>query len=780
VRSTVLATLAALLGLAILLWWLAPGRESSIRAPEARSSELGAADGTLEVPAGDVRSARAPGTARAEVVSAQAPASTPTTTGSLLVAITWAEDGAPAPGIEVSLWSDGPKRDVVDALAMAETADDGRARFDGLVPGEIFVYAARAGSDPVEIVAGRETEVRFAIPSGVDVDGLVEDEEGNPVASADVLVHDTVVTRSDEAGRFFLRDLGSFAEVAAREPRHAPSPAQRVSGPPGSRMSMTLVLPGDGATLAGRVVDADGHGIPRARVTLECEWTYVRLADGSLAREPPPFRATTDDAGRFELSGLAPGRVTGGARASGFANQVVGATLDAAALNELEVKMRREARVVGIVLDSRGDPVAKAWVSGAPASADSRMSSYSMMSSHATSGSDGTFTLDGLTPGEQNLRAGHREKGAAETRLFVEESRETRWEAHLLAGSSLGGTVVDERGAPLADFHVAAVRRGDVGLWLREDHADEQGRFHIDNCPEGEFVLAVRAPSEVGQPVALFDDFLLGQEDLVLRIADADLPTAFVIGVVEVPAETPRERVEISCDFALVYPDAETGVFRLGPLRPGEYVLRFDAPDLGTLRLPPLALAPDETRDVGRIAMQPGGWIIARPRWPEGAAQQQLPFAVLDASGEQVDWIDGSRDGGTSGPLVEGAYLLRCRGHDWTAEDSLVQVRAGERTTVEPELLAATRRLFSFPLPPGGTAKRLHLRVLRADGAALCDWDQEWRASTSTDAFVTGVGGLLLGDYAVEAETDTGLSAKGRFTVVDLEPVEEPLVLPLR
>ncbi|MBL9076654.1 MAG: sigma-70 family RNA polymerase sigma factor [Planctomycetes bacterium] len=330
------------------------------------------------------------------------------TTGSLVVRVR-AADGTPLPGIGVAVFPFAELQDLGRRMDYAPTDATGTVRFDQLAHTDWAIDVDRVGMAGVATPApGRTVEREVTMPAGVRVEGRVVDARGTPQAAAEIVLHGsragtTVVARSDAAGAFALADLPAGVELQARAAGRAPSLAHSVRGAVGTTTALDLVLGDAGRTVRGVVLRGDGTPaegavvaiLParaRAAVAAEAQQPQLRAqwchcgADGTfvcdaVAAEPQlvfvrllPFAPTwtevdptRDDA--TVLLQLTPGSALDG-RVTGADGPVAGATvlawpLDAAPIGYLQ-------NLFGL--------------------------------RHATTAADGTFRLDGLTPGSHSVR----------------------------------------------------------------------------------------------------------------------------------------------------------------------------------------------------------------------------------------------------------------------------------------------------------------------------------------------------------------------------------------
>jgi hypothetical protein len=212
----------------------------------------------------------------------------------------------------------------------ARSDADGRFALDRLDAGRYWVRAVAPGraTTVAEVDAGA-ADVRLVLGDAHRIAGVVVAPDGAPVPAATVavvapvgLVREVVAVSTvfDASGRFVIDDLpaGDY-RVIAQAHGFAPSADVSATASPDLAPAPITVPLRAGATLFGRVIDADRRrGLDRAKVSVEGS-----LGDGSSA-VPLATTAITATDGSFELAGIAPGRRSITAGASGHHLMIVG------------------------------------------------------------------------------------------------------------------------------------------------------------------------------------------------------------------------------------------------------------------------------------------------------------------------------------------------------------------------------------------------------------------------------------------------------------------------
>ena len=283
-------------------------------------------------------------------------------------------DGSGAPIADVLVratpaWSrgagtnDGPRPTV-----FATTGADGAFTLGGLDHTRYDLDADEEDHAPARLdgVVGGTHGVTITLDSGLLLAGEVVDSHGRPVPAYTLLVYRPqgisralVVARSivDPRARFSVRvPWGDYALVASARGL-APSATTRATA--GDR-DIKLVL-NAGAILRGTVVATqDGKPVPYAHVRSEVG------GNGGASTQPANVATVTRDDGTFELTGLAPGRISITISADGYhpkieagMTAVDGETLGPVTLALTRLADGEQPRVelvgIGVVLAPDGD-----------------------------------------------------------------------------------------------------------------------------------------------------------------------------------------------------------------------------------------------------------------------------------------------------------------------------------------------------------------------------------------------------------------------------------------
>jgi len=242
--------------------------------------------------------------------------------------------------------------------AVAE--DDGTFSFDKLV-GRSYSLAATSG----DLVGSLEFRLTASsgpavihVSEGVTVEVTVVDEPGKPIAGASVHEsgEDEPVVLTDDKGVAKLKGIRpGWVAVEASAPGYAPNTTITTLGSAGAAGKVQLTLR-KGFAVAGKVVDADGRPIAKAKVRASAQtWGW-----GDQTGE---LDVVTDDKGAFQIPALSAGTHTlsavDGEHAPASSTPI---TIKDVPISGVVITMQAGGTLAGKVVDTGGKPVPFATV----------------------------------------------------------------------------------------------------------------------------------------------------------------------------------------------------------------------------------------------------------------------------------------------------------------------------------------------------------------------------------------------------------------------------------
>lgn len=744
---------------AVGLWLANDGVPHSGAAPN--HTREAAAVATAELPASPAPAVTDAPPQRTEVVPAPAPAAA--TTGSLVVHVRWGDDKTPAAGITIraATWATDTR---VDG-ARAVTDESGTVRFDELVPQpRLGVKTDRFDSRKptiVEIRAGETTDVELELPVGLLLTGIVVDAAQAPVAGALIEIAPLGTADDDAAtvatsgadGRFSVRGAPTTVFIGARAGGHGASRLQYIHGKDGNTADVRLQLEAAGGIVDGVVVDERGNTIAGAVVRIGRGATSGIVARGNSA-PPLPAQVRTDAQGRFRAIGVPPGEQPVAARSAGRAPWRGTCEVTANLTTPLRIELAPGASVRGIVRNAAGDP----------AKADINVGEYEDLGHHRVhAGADGRFEIDGLPAGDVVLVARNDEFGRAEHRVRTEAGDVVECEVRLSTGIELRGRVEDDAGKPVKTL--VECMSSTPPIWAQHTRTDDEGRFTVRNCPEGEqLTLNVR---KQGFEELRRDGVVSGGEPVRLQLRRTLPPSARITGIVVDAGGKPVQNATV-IPFARHARTSEgnkatgpDGRFECGPLVPGSWTVHVRSSEHPTFRSEALELAADAVRDLGTIVLPAAG----RAEFRVDGDATGVVLSIADAAGLTAASLPADGDVRVSGPLAPGAYRVRVFGKTTAAQMIPITVRAGETTNVAVTLATGVQqRVEIAPLAIDPLPQAVRVSVLRA-GEMLAVTGFVPQAGKPSDVSFC----LPLGDYSVRATIDEREIASATFSVGERE-----------
>ena len=337
------------------------------------------------------------------------------------------------------------------AVAVAFTDSGGRYKLS-VGGGLLLVAASHLEYAPqtryVDLGPSGATANFALVPGGV-IEGVVRDvQTKQPVAGAAVRARHDVsalelaeanerAAKSDGDGKFRLAGLrpGSYALSAREGARNTRAPV-RVGLGVAEQQTDIVVLIGPAATIRGKVVDE--AGAPAPAVT-------VRAVDGHGEQG----NATSDDAGRFVLEGLAPSRWM--LQGTSERYLVEGHTIVELKTNDIDgivVHVRRGLEVKGHVEPRQVCDVALP-------EADTGDPSARRESMTVTTSDSGDFRFAPLAPGKATVvaRCPNGDEGTIDVTVAADASEHI---VPVKPGGSIAGRIIDTAGKPAVGVTVSA------------------------------------------------------------------------------------------------------------------------------------------------------------------------------------------------------------------------------------------------------------------------------------------------------------------------------------
>ncbi|MFT7664350.1 MAG: protocatechuate 3,4-dioxygenase beta subunit, partial [Planctomycetota bacterium] len=546
--------------------------------------------------------------------------------GSLKLRMVW-EDGTPAIGVHVYGHTPGVPSDR-ETEHRGVSGDDGTIILSGLYPGKFQLRSPHGYRNYQSvIVAGEKTEYTWKLTGGATVRGKVLDDNGQPVANAQIWLREYVlswpaavcVARTNTTGAFIVLGVNAQTIMGARGRSLRPSTDFDVNAMPfasdGAReITFTLGEPAIG--IEGVVLNPKGEPVSGALVHAEggAAATQVRRADPrfaslgeTLARRVP---VVTDAQGRFVLPGGYVGNPSGNsipihAQAPGFPTWSGQVVLPKTGLAEVRIQLAHGAVIEGKVIDSEGKPVANARLRCAVVE-QGKLTESAFPIPKARTDSKGSYRMELVPPGTQFISATGRDErlGRAYEQVTCVAGETSQLDIQLDPHPLVSGSVVDAKGKPLSGCRVVAWSgKGNVSM----ENTDESGRFLLSNVGDAVLKLEIYKPGEWLTPF-LTKRISPGTEGLAFVIEEADSAKGSLKGIVHdsdgnvplaarlmiTPESNPNQGYQVEFD-------PKTGSFEYGPVQVDRYRLRLLFDWNGVSVSDWIQVVQDETTDLARI-----------------------------------------------------------------------------------------------------------------------------------------------------------------------------------
>ncbi len=437
---------------------------------------------------------------------------------------------------------------------------EGRFELRALPAGASHALAVRAKSLADAKVAGlqfepgRVRELTLALVVGATLRGVVRDEQGTPLAGAEVTAAESAMwgfpgqelaqAESDASGVFALEHVApGKCLLLAKKDGYLESEAEKLELTDAlSRDGLALVL-SSGAAIRGRVRLPDGS--PAASASVEVSFDPEALTGmGALnAARGAKGSSTAGADGRFEVTGLGKGPFQVSASLTREGADGVKDTWSAKAGSvkpgtaDLELTLAAPSALTGRVQDLAGVPVPKFVVRATQASGVYFMPGESRQAT----GDDpeGDFVLRGLEAGKWKLEASADGFGPmTPLELSLPRAEAEPLVLVLAPAATVAGRVVDPSGAAVGGARVAL--QTDVAQRLQrmrsaarapETQSEADGTFLLTGLAAGTSLVVAQHEGFAGsEPLAVEASAEAPARDVLLRLRRGALVTGEVYG----------------------------------------------------------------------------------------------------------------------------------------------------------------------------------------------------------------------------------------------------------
>ncbi|MDX2086910.1 MAG: carboxypeptidase-like regulatory domain-containing protein [Kofleriaceae bacterium] len=533
--------------------------------------------------------------------------------------------------------------------------DDGSFEFDKLV-GRTYYLGATSGDMVGGPVGFKVTEkpdpVIIRIAEGATLIATVVDENDKPLEGASVKEGDDSdnVVKTNAEGKATIKPVRpGWLSVQASAEGYASAMAVTTIGSGGAVGNIKLTLK-KGVAVSGKVIDEAGQPVAKARIT---------VAPGLWGWSELRAQATSDEKGEFTLTALPAGsHILAAVDGEHAPSRSAPVTVGTQPVTGIIVTMKAGASLAGIVVDTKGKPVAAAAVRVAGKGADVW---WRQQARQTTTDAEGKFSLRGLGRSPVQVRAESDTVASKVADVDLTDKADVKdLKLVLDVAGTISGIVVDDKGAPVAEIQVnslpdflsgAGNTDGMALTGMSSATTDGSGAFTLTGLVDGAYKVWAARSTDVWQE--------WGQNGIAAKTGDTNvrivLPSPGEIkGTLVLDGGTSAPYpATVQVGTKPPTPVDKDGNFLVREVTPGAHDVTFQGSGFAQLVKQDVKVEPGKTTDLGKVTVARGrrltGKVVDKSGTPVPGAKVKFGDMLFSAEGgnqtqaEQFETMAGVR-----------------------------------------------------------------------------------------------------------------------------------------